>query len=146
MGSQATTTNSNWAGECTMTVTLTDGMSVNWSSPNYDGTKHYPEGDYCCWLNVTIPAKYSIFLATMKMVGDAQIHETSSCNGDLITYYDSAGSAGSTLCGVLTGQTWSEMAIFDAPLTFNYEWCSDRSDGGTDIVFVMSISGLDISP
>merc|ERR1739842_124853 len=134
----------DYSGVCSLNVTVSDGSSDNWKTPNYDGTTHYPEGEYCCWLRVTIPSTYSMFVVIMKMESPAKIHETSQCSGDRITYLSSS-SINSTICGDLGGQTWDETAAFTTPLTFGFEWCSVKNDGGTDIGFNMSVTGLDIS-
>merc|ERR1711915_157812 len=137
-------TTTNWSGACSKTIIASDGMSETWESPNYDGdTANYPEGNYCCWLNVTIPSKYDMFIVNMEMTNPSRIYETSQCIGDHIDYWDSAGQF-VTLCGDLSSQTWSELAVFDAPINFGFHWCSDRSDGGTDIGFQMTITGFDL--
>jgi len=125
---------------------MSDGDTSYWASPNYDGnSKNYPEGDYCCWLNITIPSSYNMFMVTMEMSSPSNIHETSSCSGDLITYHSSAGTS-STLCGDLSGQTWTEMQVYDGPKVFGFQWCSVKSDGGTNLGFNMTISGQDLMP
>jgi len=119
-------------------------MSVDWQSPLYDGgNTHYPEGDYCCALEITIPSSYLMFMATMQMVSPSKIHETTGCNGDKITYMSSAG-VDTQLCGDLSGQSWAENQVFNGPLNFSFTWCSDSTDGGTDVGFKMTITGTDL--
>merc|ERR1739842_147898 len=134
-----------WAGQCSLAVTVSDGSSDTWASPRYDGSTHYPEGEYCCWLNVTIPDTFDMFMVIMTMGSPAKIHETSQCAGDRITYLSSSGKE-STICGDLAGQTWTETAAFDTPYYFGFEWCSVKNDGGTDVGFEMTVSGLDLNP
>jgi len=135
----------DFSGVCSMAFNATAGETEVWESPNYDGiSKHYPEGEYCCWLNITIPAKYDMFAVTMTMVTPSYIHETSQCAGDKITYVAST-DVESTLCGELGGQTWTETQIVNGPLSFGFEWCSVKSDGGTDIGFQMNIVSTDLS-
>jgi len=85
-----------------------------------------------------------MFMVTMTMGSPAQIHETSQCAGDRITYL-SSDNIESTLCGDLSGQTWTEIAVYNAPRYFGFEWCSVKDDGGTDVGFQMTIAGLDTS-
>merc|ERR1711915_599322 len=68
---------SGWSGACDSTLTASDGMSETWESPNYDGISSYPYGEYCCWMNITIPDTYSMFMVTMEMSSSSGIHETS---------------------------------------------------------------------
>merc|ERR1739840_38695 len=141
-----TTNTDGWAGECTSIFTLEDGDTKSWISPNYDGTTNYPEGEYCCWLNVTIPASYDMFMAVCEMSSPSNIHETRGCTGDTITYYSSAGTS-STLCGDIAGQVWTETSVFaGVSTTFQFKWCSVRDDGGTNVGFNMTITGQDLMP
>jgi len=144
---QTTTTppGGDFSGVCSLAITVSDGSSDTWASPRYDGSTHYPEGEYCCWLNVTIPDTFDMFMVTMTMGSPAKIHETSQCAGDRITYLSSSGTE-STICGDIAGQTWSETASFDTPYYFGFEWCSVKNDGGTDVGFEMTVSGLDLNP
>jgi len=126
-----------------MDITASAGMEVHWKSPKYDGTTHYPEGDYCCSLNITIPATYSMFMVTMEMQSPSNIYESSGCTYDNIEYHSSSGIS-STLCGNLGGQTWTEMMVYNAPLYFSFTWCSYKADGSTEVGFDMKVSGVDL--
>jgi len=139
-----TTTALDFSGSCTLDWTASDGGSATWASPGYDGVTNYVNADYCCWLNVTVPSTYSFFMVTMAFDSNSYIHETNFCVGDRITYYSSSypTSPASPLCGNIGGQSLQE-TILATPEEFALEWCSDTTDGGTDVGFSMTLSGLD---
>merc|ERR1711874_744021 len=147
MGEEATTTpaGGDWSGECSAELTAYHGMKEYWVSPKYDGTTHYPHGDYCCSLNITIPKPLNMFMVNMEMESPSRIYESNQCIHDNIAYTGSSGHT-STICGDLGGQTWSEVTAYNPPLHFHFTWCSTAADGHkTDIGFKMRITGQDLS-
>ncbi|CAL4067116.1 unnamed protein product, partial [Meganyctiphanes norvegica] len=131
---------------CNADLTMTAGKAIQemyWSTPNYDGVTKLASSAQTCTLKITIPATLTLFFVHMELQTPSLIYETSGCGGDNLVYTASSGTS-VRICGTVSGQSWSELQIFDGPKSFSFTWTS-VADGGTAVGFKLMITGYDLT-